>query len=552
MAYYCGIDLGTTNSTISVIDIARRSDDPIKKLTTIPIYQYNQEFNAIDKGKTLLPSFLYFQVEKKKVYTGYYAKSVYAQGDRPMQTVTAVKTRIGGESSVTVPSYNDENVEESFDMTQCSAFLLKTIMQSFKEQYGEEIENVVITVPAAFNTDEREATINAALLAGFKNPKILDEPTATLLYFINGGETSINDLGTDTSYDGKYIMVYDLGGGTLDVCIAKIDKNEDGDAEIDIISRSPRKDLGGNDFDQLLGAYFLSEWEKAKESIENRSISEQNTIISRIVSKAEEYKIELNEKILDKMDNPRMLQRVKSEAVFEVMSGMKVDTSINKAILDEVFLTLTDPTGELLDPVIHCLSESELNPEDISMIVLTGGMTKYYAVKETLVELFGNETSIIEVDAENSVSKGAAIHCYNEAGNQKLIKIQINDRMADDVFIKIENRFEKLIPRECSVGSGEFDYIIPEDRMLKIPVFLYHGLNENEPAEFTPISGKYIYLDDAVPKGSTIKLKWELDENKIINITLAELNESLEISKSNRLSDEEIKSDIVQTYTVNS
>lgn len=551
MAYYCGIDLGTTNSTISVIDIARRTDDPIKKLSTIPIYQYNQEFNAIDKGRTLLPSFLYFQVEKNTVYTGYYAKSVYSQGDRPMQTVTAVKTRIGGESSVTVPSYTDSNISETFDMTQCSALLLKTIMQSFKEQYGEDIENVVITVPAAFNSDEREATINAALLAGFKNPKILDEPTATLLYFINGGETSINDLGTDTSYDGKNIMVYDLGGGTLDVCIAKIDKNEDGDAEIDIISRSPREDFGGNDFDQLLGAYFLSEWEKARESIENKSMEDQNTIISRIVSKAEDYKVELNEKIKDKMDNPRMLQRVKSEAVFEVMSGMKVDTSVNKEILDEVFLTLTEREGKLLHPVIHCLVESNLNPEDISMIVLTGGMTKYYAVKDSLVELFGNEVSIIEVDAENSVSKGAAIHCYNEAGNQKLIKIQINDRMADDVFIKINDKFEKLIPRECSIGSGEFDYVIPEDRMLKIPVFLYHGLNENEPADFTPISGKYLYLNNVKDKGSVIKLKWELDKNKIINITFAELDESLEINKNNRLTQQEINNDITQRYVVN-
>ena len=76
MAFYCGIDLGTTNSTISVIDIARRTDDPIKKLTTIPIYQYNASFNGIDKAKTLLPSFLYFMVDKKSVYTGAYAKSI--------------------------------------------------------------------------------------------------------------------------------------------------------------------------------------------------------------------------------------------------------------------------------------------------------------------------------------------------------------------------------------------------------------------------------------------------------------------------------------------
>ena len=551
MAYYCGIDLGTTNSTISVIDIARRTDDPIKKLTTIPIYQYNASFNGIDKAQTTLPSFLYFMVDKKSVYTGTYAKSIYAKGDRPMQTVTAVKTRIGSESSVEIPSYTSD-ISENFDMTQCSALLLKTIMQSFEAQYGEPIENVVITVPAAFNTDEREATLNAAKMAGFKNPKILDEPTATLLYFINGGDNSLSSISNELSFDdNSHIMVYDLGGGTLDVCIAKVSTDDLGDTSIDIVSRSPREDFGGNDFDQYLGAYFLYEWEQARTSIESRSIADQNTIISRIVSKAEEYKIDLNEKILDKIDNPRLLQRVKLEAVFEVMSGMKVDMSINKNTLDQVYLPLTEPNGPILKPVKYCLGEAGLLPQDISMVVLTGGMTKYYAVRQTLESFFGDSTPLVEVDAQNSVSKGAAIHCYNEAGNRKLKKIKLSDRMADDIFIKLNGKFVKLIGREITEGSGEFSYEIPEDRMIKIPVFLYHGLNENDPAEFTPIAGKYIHLNQDMNKGDIIKLKWKLDANKIITITLSELDESLQFSNAGAISEEELLRNPVCQYLIN-
>ena len=295
----------------------------------------------------------------------------------------------------------------------------------------------------------------------------------------------------------------------------------------------------------------MYEWEQARTSIESRSIADQNTIISRIVSKAEEYKIDLNEKILDKIDNPRLLQRVKLEAVFEVMSGMKVDMSINKNTLDQVYLPLTEPNGPILKPVKYCLGEAGLLPQDISMVVLTGGMTKYYAVRQTLESFFGDSTPLVEVDAQNSVSRGAAIHCYNEAGNRKLKKIKLSDRMADDVFIKLNGKFVKLIGREITEGSGEFSYEIPEDRMIKIPVFLYLGLNENDPAEFTPIAGKYIHLNQDMNKGDIIKLKWKLDANKIITITLSELDESLQFSNAGAISEEELLRNPVCQYLIN-
>lgn len=551
--FYCGIDLGTTNSTLSVIEIRRRTDDPIKNLKTVPIYQYNKDFNGIDKAQTLLPSYLFFKVGKKEVFTGYYAKHVYSLGDRPMQTVTAVKTRIGSDSSVAVPDYESGIIQE-FDMTQCSSLLLRTIWESFKEQYGEEIDNVVITVPAAFNTDEREATMNAALLAGFKKIEILDEPTATLLYFINGGDNALNNLDENVEIeDNDYVLVYDLGGGTLDVCIARIYYDENEQRAIEILSRSPREDFGGNDFDQQLGSYFLYDWERVRESIENRPSDAQNTIISRIVSHAENYKIDLNEKILDKIDNPRMLQRVKSEAVFEVIAGMKVDTSLNKETLDNVFWTLTEPSGPILKPVKRCLGEAGLRPEQISKVVMTGGMTKYYSVRKTLEDFFGDDVRIFEVDAQNSVSKGAAIHCYNsDPKNQWLDKLSIRDRMADDIFVRIKDKFIKIIPREVTTDeSGTFNYVIPENRMLKIPIFLYHGLNENDPSSFTPIAGKYIELTQDYKKDDIICLQWRMDKNKIIYISLPGNNETLEINNSGLLSEKEIEKNIVRKYKIN-
>ena len=340
-----------------------------------------------------MPSYLFFDVDKNRVYTGEYAKDIYVHGDRPLQTVTAVKTRIGTDSVVEIPSIATDK-KEQFDMTQCSAFLLKTIMDSFKAQHeGQEITNVVITVPAAFSTDERVATVNAALLAGFREPKILDEPTATLLYYINGGDGIIRE--DSFIKDESNILVYDLGGGTLDVCIAKVYLDDNGDVTIDIISRSPREDFGGNDFDQRLGAYILYDWEKARASIETRSKEDQNAIISRIVSHAEAAKIEMSDFIWDNLDDPKRLQRRKKSFSFEVMAKMKADISLNKEILDTIYLPLTEPHGRLLKPVKQCLGEANLDKDQIDQVILTGGMTKYYAVYQTLKDFFGDK--IIEV-----------------------------------------------------------------------------------------------------------------------------------------------------------
>lgn len=546
MQIFCGIDLGTTNSTVSIIRLEKRNDDPIQNLESRPIHQFDENFRYT-KGLERLPSYLYFDLDNKRVYSGEYAKRMYASGDRAMQTIRSVKIRMGGDSSVEIPQIDNPNEIQYLDMVQCSGLLLKTIRQSLQEQFNHKFEDVVITVPAGFNTDQRQATVNAALLAGFKKIDILDEPTAALLYYINGGE---GDLFTDdgmAAEEGMYKLVYDIGGGTLDVSLAKIIEDEDGDVEIDIIARSPRMDLGGDDFDQYLAGYFLSEFEKARQSIENRSKEEQSKIIARIVSQAEKYKIAMNEDIKQRLDRPRRLKRLKRYVDFEILHGMYIqDIPLTKDILDAILSPLV--TNKIIEPIKNTLKEANVNKKQISEVLITGGMSNFYAVEEALRSFFGSEVRLIQIDWVSSVSKGAAIHNYNFK-YEKLKKIK-KDRMSDDIFIKVGNQFKRFLPRSTRPDeSGVFEYIIPQNGLAELSVFLYSGRGNN-PVEFTPLTGKFIPLSRAYHKGEKVEIKWTLDSNKIIHIVIEELDGEIRVEKDQFYSPDDIRDNFIQRLEV--
>jgi len=542
--YFCGIDLGTTNSTVSVIRLERRSDGPMTKLETRPIYQHDENFR-FNKTTEYLPSCIYFDLDNGRVFTGKYAKSKYASGNRPMQTIRSVKTRIGGESLIEVPKINNVEEVQYVDMVQCSALFLKTIRQSLKDQFNQEIDEAVITVPAAFNTDERQATKNAALLAGFRKIEILDEPTATLLYYLNGGG---GFLLNNSSISGEYKLVYDIGGGTLDVSIAKVLEDNAGDLEIDIVARSPRMDLGGDDFDQYLAAYFLSEFEKARKSIEDRTKEDQSQIIARIVSQAETEKIEMNEAI-KKLDNPRNLEQYKRFVDFEVVSGMYVQGLIvTKEILDEIYSDLV--SAEIIKPVEQTLKYAAIEKEQISEVLITGGMSGYYAVEESLRRFMEANTKLIPIDSIASVSKGATIHHYS-LYYEKLRKIKLKDRMSDDIYIKVGNEFKMFFPRTTEPNTtGTFEYVVPEDGLAEFSVFLYYGIN-NEPNNLTKLAGKFFPLKHRLEKGQELDIKWSLDKDKIISIKIPELDGKLTIQKDQNYISDEIESNFIQTLEIN-
>lgn len=538
---YVGIDLGTTNSTVSVIQTdEKRMRQPIEHLRSIPILQYDKDFN-LTRDRYTLPSYFYCKADKngKRVYTGEWAKNIYATGNQPLNTFTGIKTRLGGESVVTIPGADEEDGLQ-FDMTQCSALLLKTMKKSIEEQFDQPIDHLVVTVPAAFNSDERQATRDAIEMAGFTDFHLLDEPAATLLYFINNGDGCLMENSIDIN--GKYIMIYDIGGGTLDICIAKLEEDEDSyeyeSMKVSIASRSKRENLGGNDFDQYLGAYFLSEFENRTEKISTRPVDDQNRIIARIVSQAEKYKIDLNNKIKEHLDNPRRSKRIIMTPEFEVINGQFVQgINLDRSTLEEVYSGILKDSDRqnILRPVKESIKSAEnLKKEDISLIILTGGMSNFYAVESTLREYFGEDTPIITVDTTTSVSKGAAIDAYNYSpDNIHLKKMKLDDRLSEDIFLRTNAGFEKLISRSdiASQKTGTFTYIIPEENMIRLPIFLFYGQDTNFLEEFTQIAGKMVDLPRRFEKGEKVTLIWSIDRNGVITISLEELGEKIQLNQ---------------------
>lgn len=538
---YVGIDLGTTNSTVSVIQTEdRRLRNPIDHLRSIPILQYDKDFN-LTRDKYTLPSYFYYKNDgvTKRVYTGEWAKNIYATGNQPMNTFTGIKTRMGGESMITIPGKSEDD-ELQLDMTQCSALLLKAMKQSIKEQFDQEIDHMVVTVPAAFNTDERQATRDAIEMAGFTNFHILDEPAATLLYFINNGDGCLMQNSVDLN--NKYIMIYDIGGGTLDICIAKLEEDDTSyeyeSMKVSIVSRSKRENLGGNDFDQYLGAYFLSEFENRTAKISSRPVDDQNKIIAKVVSQAEKYKIDLNNKLKEHIDNPRKLSRIVMTPEFEVIDGQFVQgINLDKATLEEVYAgIITDSDRQnILRPVKESIKSAEnLSKEDISLIILTGGMSNFYAVEATLKEFFGDEVPMITVDTTTSVSKGAAIDAYNYSpDNIYLKKMSLEDRLAEDIFLRTNIGFEKLISKSqiSTKKKGQFTYTIQQENMTNLPIFLFYGQDTNFTEDFTQIAGKMVPLPRRFEVGEQVTLEWSIDQNGVITISLDELGEEIKLNQ---------------------
>lgn len=538
---YVGIDLGTTNSTVSVIQTEdRRLRNPIDHLRSIPILQYDKDFN-LTRDKYTLPSYFYCKNdgETKRVYTGEWAKNIYATGNQPMNTFTGIKTRMGGESMITIPGKSEDD-ELQLDMTQCSALLLKTMKQSIEEQFDQEINHLVVTVPAAFNTDERQATRDAIEMAGFTNFHILDEPAATLLYFINNGDGCLMQNSVDLN--NKYIMIYDIGGGTLDICIAKLEEDDTSyeyeSMKVSIASRSKRENLGGNDFDQYLGAYFLSEFENRTAKISTRPVDDQNKIIARVVSQAEKYKIDLNNKLKEHIDNPRRLSRIVMTPEFEVIDGQFVQgINLDKETLEEVYAgIITDSDRQnILRPVKESIKSAEnLSKEDISLIILTGGMSNFYAVESTLKEYFGDDVPMITVDTTTSVSKGAAIDAYNYSpDNIHLKKMSLEDRLAEDIFLRTNTGFEKLISKSeiSTKKKGQFTYTIQQENMTNLPIFLFYGQDTNFTEDFTQIAGKMVPLPRRFEVGEQVTLEWSIDQNGVITIALNELGEEIKLNQ---------------------
>ena len=552
MGFYVGIDLGTTNSTVSVIQTKNTDDSPLDTLTTCPIFQYKTigEFIADE----CLPSALNFDIDNRRVYTGLYAKNIYASGEQSLQTAVSVKTRIGSDARLEIPSRFRKNITQIFDMKECSAFFIRTIVDSLKKNFPKLADIItnecVVTVPAAFNDDERVATQNAVLLGGFKSCKILDEPTAALLSYINSD--SYDDSADD---DTIYKLVYDIGGGTLDVSIAKLTTDFFGDYKVDIVALSDRMNLGGDNLDRLLGAYFLKEFENTNEPIQSYSKEKQAKIIARIVSQAEDCKIKLNKLILNCGNDQRKLDKVKLGVEFELIDNMYVNGIVlNKKILDELFTCYTSPEEKfgLIAPIKTALQRANLKKENISEVILTGGMAQFYAVNEAIHKFFKDIPISTVEDTRIAVSRGAALYHWsldedNDADDVKKIST-ISNRLAANIYVRnSEGIFELLVPYDLSETKGTFNYIISDDNVTYFPFYLYSG-NGDITTTYTQLAGRMIKAKPEYKRGSKIPIDWEIDENKVITIKIQD-DDNIKLSRL--LTPAEISNNVINRYSIN-
>ncbi|MDQ7074000.1 MAG: Hsp70 family protein [Gammaproteobacteria bacterium] len=549
---YLGIDLGTTESTVSVIEIETRRDQPMEKLRTLDIYQYNRH-HQLDKNIKGLQSSIYIDRKNKVVYTGEYAKEQYSSGNMPLNTIRSIKTRIGGGSMIEVPLKNNgwissirsifekENLK-SYNMTELSAILLKSIKNSVEKQCGSGFEQVTITIPSGFDSDERNATIAAGVMAGFKKVNLLDEPTAVLLNLLNS-EDGLTEVSSGFFNKQKNIVVYDIGGGTLDISVASVEDNE-GDFDVSIVGRSKRMEFGGDDIDKYIASYFLQEFEKINPSIDERSPEVQAKIVSRIVSHAQKHKVNFSKKIEKVLGNPRRRERVKESVNFEIIDDLKVsDLTLYDSLLRDILSPIISANGLLINPLDRVLKSCKLNVSDIDLVVLTGGSAKFYLVSEVLERYFQG-IHVVDFTEYNAVSKGAAIHSFNQ-GNEDLKKIQIKDIMSDSIYIKRKKGFDELIPHNQALDSnGQYGFVF-EDVLDRLELFLYYGSEGEDKWKYREIGGVFHPLDRGYEIGDEINLDWSFDENKILKIFYngCELVSSSQVRKqsSELLDDFELK-----------
>lgn len=520
MAFSVGIDLGTTNTVVST---ARRGVNGTIEVTTEKIPQIGEDGYSLESD-TLIPSVLYVNEGEHNV--GKIAKAM--KGQNTSRVISNSKNFMG------LSEYYWTIDEKEYSPELVASYFLSAARKYLLDNYNkeEQLKTAVITVPASFNIDQRNATKMAAKLAGFDGDiTLISEPTAAILDFINEqSKLADEDKYLDFS-DYKNVVVFDLGGGTCDVAVLRI-KIRSREIYVEEVSVSPHTLLGGTDFDAYAVDGILKDFS-----------TENNLDLTAELSK--EALKELKEKLLVAMEKTKIYfvsryfaKKNQNENEEIDLESIQFTIQIPQAIKDKPFKytlimkkydkyikTLLESSSEknVISPIEDALNSCNIDKEQIDYVFCVGGMTKYPKVVQTVSEYFGKEP-VRFIDNMESVARGAAIyHHYDikeiineNSDDQKLI--DIIPTLPQTVFLNIKNNFPKALIEAKTKANTPVIYedLIEISSQVGLVLELYTGKSQFDP-NIQRLNDVKINFPYGVELGSKISLKLEYTQKGILN-----------------------------------